>query len=644
MASVLAGARDCSVNDLRVTQTHFIQSANHVVIHNSASIVLSQTHRTTRYKRNKRLAPPDSYCLPGTRKGVFEELHSWVKTRNEITVEADSISDPGGDSRRDKGAAKPICWLYDFVGCGKSAIAQSIAEEYARRNRLAVSFRNAGDRSSIDRFAVTLAHQIALNVPGAKALIEQTIVSDEGLKDASACSLKYQLEPLVYDHLLNALKDCVGSEEGPYLMLVDGLDEDKEGISVFIKTSIEFFSRNPAIPVRLLITSRIEEHIRTFIEGEESIYLIDLVSKSSRTDVASLMKTTFMNARKHDRALRALGDTWPEPQDMDQLVDYCDRSFIFGSTLGRFILKGSGEDDPRTPMDRLPLALKINPGLDGVFIEILSRAQILPHFHMIMSTIACIQTPLSIVTMAALLCLSTYAITRVLVVLQAILQVPGRDGVPVSLFHTSLRDFLRDKTRSGELHSPPSHHTYLMHRCLDLLVGMDLSADAECCKYALLYWPAHLEIALTSDETFDWEAALGSPYKLFDSNKSSLKSNFKARWVECRPLHLTLSEGEWAEMMRNFRRADVASRGRGLVDEIRIDIFQGFCTLMSAINSDSWKLHFAIRRSEDISINIEFNRTRVASSDDERYKIPGGSKVTIKDDLNIGLYSFDTLP
>jgi hypothetical protein len=65
---------------------------------------------------------------------------------------------------------------------------------------------------------------------------------------------------------------------------------------------------------------------------------------------------------------------------------------------------------------------------------------------------------------------------------------------------------------------------------------------------------------------------------------------------------------------------------------------------MSAINGDSWKLHFAIRRSEDISINIEFNRTRVASSDDERYKIPGGSKVTIKDDLNIGLYSFDTLP
>jgi hypothetical protein len=483
------------------------------------------------YKRNKRFAPPDSYCLPGTRKGVFEELHSWVKTRNEITVEADSISDPGGDSRRDKGAAKPICWLYGFVGCGKSAIAQSIAEEYARRNRLAVSFRNAGDRSSIDRFAVTLAHQIALNVPGAKALIKQTIVSDEGLKDASACSLEYQLEPLVYDPLLNALKDCVGSEEGPYLMLVDGLDEckDKEGISVFIKTSIEFFSRNPAIPVRLLITSRIEEHIRTFIEGEESIYLIDLVSKSSRTDVASLMKTTFMNARKHDRALRALGDTWPEPQDMDQLVDHCDRSFIFGSTLARFILKGSGEDDPRTPMDRLPLALKINPGLDGVYIEILSRAQILPHFHMIMSTIACIQTPLSIVTMAALLCLSTYAITRVLVVLQAILQVPGRDDVPVSLFHTSLRDFLTDKTRSGELHSPPSHHTYLMHRCLDLLVGMDPSADAECCKYALLYWPAHLEIALTSDETFDWEAAIGSPSKLFDSNKSSLKSNFKAR-------------------------------------------------------------------------------------------------------------------
>ena len=65
---------------------------------------------------------------------------------------------------------------------------------------------------------------------------------------------------------------------------------------------------------------------------------------------------------------------------------------------------------------------------------------------------------------------------------------------------------------------------------------------------------------------------------------------------------------------------------------------------MCAINSDSWKLYCAIRRSEDISINVEFNRTGAASSEDERFRIPGGSKVTIKDDLNVGLYSYIKLP
>ena len=47
---------------------------------------------------------------------------------------------------------------------------------------------------------------------------------------------------------------------------------------------------------------------------------------------------------------------------------------------------------------------------------------------------------------------------------------------------------------------------------------------------------------------------------------------------------------------------------------------------MSATNDQSWKLNFAIRRSKDISVNIEFNRTGVASSEDEPIKFQGDSR------------------
>ncbi|KAJ3536110.1 hypothetical protein NMY22_g6178 [Coprinellus aureogranulatus] len=646
------GAHNFTVKEMRFTQAQNLHKHKYVIYNPSGQLIdlfkLLNPIKDASHKRNRQFAPPDSHCLPGTREKVFEEVRSWIK-RN-------------GDEGDPEAPAKPICWLYGFVGCGKSAIAQNIAEEYARK----------------DRLAPHLAHQISLNIPGAKMHIERAIIDDPSLIEPT-CSLEFQLEYLVYRPLHAALLEGGVSSDDPFLMLIDGLDEcrDKQGISTFIDYSIEFFSRQPTTPLRLLITSRIEEHIQTHVEdASPSIHLIDLVSRSSRADVAS----------------------WPESEDLEQLVDYCDGSFIFGSTLVRFILGGSGSSDCRTPMDRLPLALKINPGLDGVYKEVLSRAQHLPHFHMIVSTVASVQTPISIEAMAALLDISTYEVIRVLVVLQAILQVPGSDNIPVSLFHTSLRDFLVDKTRSGDFHSPPSHHSYIMSRCLDMLFGTNPSTNIECCRYAMVYWALHLEITIRTDDAFDLTSAAACPFQpLIDD---SAKETFRERWARRRPLNLVLSEGEWAIMMRNMQNADVALRRQGALNDVRFtsflpiahadcpwlllqageisryywhdqvdrsqwllartegygrscppivrvdssracsieEIVEGFCTMLSEINNESWFLYLAIRRSDHIAINLEFERTESLIADDRR-TTPGGSQIVILSDLSVGLHS-----
>jgi hypothetical protein len=178
--------------------------------------------------------------------------------------------------------------------------------------------------------------------------------------------------------------------------------------------------------------------------------------------------------------------------------------------LVKFVLGDPGDNDPRTPMERLLLALEMDYGLDGVYMQVLSRCQHLPHFHLIISTLAVIREPLSISALSALLYVSMYEVIRVLVNLQAIIQVPGRDDVPVTLFHTSLRDFLVDRSRSGDFYVPPSYHTFLTDRCLNLLFGPNSSNSEECCRYAIIYWTVHWASALTKDPSFDYER-LGTP-------------------------------------------------------------------------------------------------------------------------------------
>ncbi|TEB32834.1 hypothetical protein FA13DRAFT_1731356 [Coprinellus micaceus] len=538
--NAFAGAQGVRVHELNFTQAQNVHHYNYARPLDLFQLLNPLPDAS--HTRDRRTSPPDSQCLAGTRQDVCAQLDGWVR-HGTITQDPTDHQDEGQ-------VVKPICWMFGSFGCGKSAIAQTMAEWHAEKGRLAASFfffRGAGRRSTVDGFATTLAHQIALNVPGARKFIEEAIIQDPHVGHSSR-SLHSQVQSLIYTPLLRCIEEGNFPREDPYLLVIDGMDEcdDKEAISSFIDDSVKFFSAPPYIPLRLFIASRVEEHIRTHIEdGTAVIHLFDLSSRSNRADVEYAMKFTFANARKHDRALQALGYIWPTQDDMDILVNYCDGSYIFMSTIARFILWGSGNDDPRTPKERLSLALEINPGIDSVYRDVLSRSRDLPHFFTIVSTMAHLKTPLSISAIAALLGLPTYHLTRVLVTLQAILQVPGWDDEPVTFFHTSLRDFLTDEARSGVFYSPSSHHTYLMHCCFDVLVGAEPSGNPEACKYAINYWREHLEVADHFDATFNLQDLLQSerPYNPIDQGEWG-KCSFQSRRGEWGPIKFAVTYSE----------------------------------------------------------------------------------------------------
>ncbi|KAF6741182.1 hypothetical protein DFP72DRAFT_1025624 [Ephemerocybe angulata] len=140
-----------------VDQQNNISQQNNVVVTsgNLSLFELLNPIPNASHLRNRKISPPDSNCIPGTRQDVIRKVTSWA----DASVLRNT---------------NHVMWLYGYVGCGKSAIAQNIAEHYARK-RLGASFfffRGSGDRSRTMRFAATVANQVAGAIPAASQFIE----------------------------------------------------------------------------------------------------------------------------------------------------------------------------------------------------------------------------------------------------------------------------------------------------------------------------------------------------------------------------------------------------------------------------------------------------------------------------------------
>ncbi|KAF5326435.1 hypothetical protein D9611_000795 [Ephemerocybe angulata] len=431
--------------------------------------------------RNRKLSPPDSNCIPGTRHEFLQEVTRWVDSsllfRN-----------------------CHILWIYGCVGCGKSAIAQALADSFAERGRLAASFfffRGAGGRSRSKKFARTVASQMALAIPSTAPFIEAAFKAHVGI--LANCNLASQFQLLVYGPLKAALGWLKSVVKGPFIIIVDGLDEceDREEISAFIDHMVNFFDKNRNFPLRFIISSRVEEHIRTHLEHTRQVRLLSLADNTTSEDVYSITRAAFTEALKHDRALLSCGD-WPTPVELEKLATHIDGSFVFLKTVLNLVFET--RKDGSDPRKRLADALEPDHGLDDLYTRTLLRSQHLPHFSDIISTIALLKEPLPISALAALLGIEIFEVLQVLVNLHAIIQVPGDNSfTPVTLFHTSLRDFILDESRSGPLHVSLYHIQRLSQRCFELAVdaeNLDPDGSEPAISYALTYCPVHWQAFL----------------------------------------------------------------------------------------------------------------------------------------------------
>jgi NACHT domain len=375
---------------------------------------------------------------------------------------------------------KSVYWLKGVAGCGKSVIAQTVAERSAANGRLGASFycsRDFDDRSDLRLIFPTLAHELAHQHPTYRAALIPIIRSSS---DVRHDSLDVQFEKLI----IRPLKSLPSRLS--FTIVIDALDEckDKEPVSQFLSALARHVNEIPN--VKIFITGRPEDHIRSGFAipslKTRELPLHDLDSAIVDADIESYVKF-----RLEDIAIRrgrSISGPWPLDKDITAITRKCSGFFIIASVIVDFI------DDPyETPQDQLVLVLSMSDSaiyagksvIDVRYGQILAASfrdvpandsKPYDRFRLVLGSIVLAFNPLTRASLAKILGISSERIWTILYRLHSVLIVPDSDVEPIRICHKSFADFLIDQRRCSDarLHvNASSHHFEFAVRCFKLM-------------------------------------------------------------------------------------------------------------------------------------------------------------------------------
>ncbi|KAF9444576.1 hypothetical protein P691DRAFT_796409 [Macrolepiota fuliginosa MF-IS2] len=195
-----------------------------------------------------------------------------------------------------------LAWLHGSPGVGKSAVAQTFAEDCQAGRCLGGAFffsRLKGFDKPL-RVIPTLAYQLAVNLPGYKAILGQLLADDPAVLQKS---MHIQFKKLITEPLSIMTSNHSLAVEQPYVMILDGLDEC-EGESAqceIIEMISEVTRLRSDLPLLWLICSRPESHLKmTFSRadfminrGQEEL----VIDHETREDVDRYLRDGFQKIR-----------------------------------------------------------------------------------------------------------------------------------------------------------------------------------------------------------------------------------------------------------------------------------------------------------------------------------------------------------
>ncbi|KAF7334870.1 putative nwd2 protein [Mycena sanguinolenta] len=302
-------------------------------------------------------------------------------TDSESDLQSDSesdVMDSESNMQSDcDGPADPdtnILWLYGPAGAGKSAIMQTLASQLRDAGRLGGAFFfkcGHATRGNAKTLFATIAYQLALAVPWLRTSISRIVENDPSIV---VRSIAIQIQTLISDPCRShANENC-----DPIIILIDGLDEcEGHEVQEEILYAIHHSSKHP-IPLRFIVASRPEAHIREVFESP--VYSGNYCSfnvEQSFDDVCKYLRDEFSRIHREHRTMTNISLPWPPPDVLEQLVENSSGHFIYASTIIKFI-----DDKNYRPTERLAVVQDPNNSasesafdtLDQLYMTILSSA------------------------------------------------------------------------------------------------------------------------------------------------------------------------------------------------------------------------------------------------------------------------------
>ncbi|KAF9443960.1 hypothetical protein P691DRAFT_763811 [Macrolepiota fuliginosa MF-IS2] len=306
-----------------------------------------------------RAYPPQ--CHPSTRKRLRERVTKW------------GMGD-GSDWR--------MLWLLGFAAVGKSAVAQTIAEEFQEAGRLGASFffSRPNHLNDPDAAIPTLVYQLAIRVPEYKQIISRRLADDPRIlkKNRRTQFRELLIEPF---HIL--MTQYPHAVPQPLLIIIDGLDEcmGKQAQCEFIDMISAHVRKVDKFPLRWTLCSRPEWHLESMISDPDYHVIckreeLQLDNGEAQEDVRRLLEAEFDEIQKRYR----LPDGWPPEECFYGIVGAARGHLGFASFVLRFV----GDKEYGDADNQLKVCMKflrgggalggINPlhALDLLYRQILS--------------------------------------------------------------------------------------------------------------------------------------------------------------------------------------------------------------------------------------------------------------------------------
>ncbi|KAF5351231.1 hypothetical protein D9756_008303 [Leucocoprinus leucothites] len=461
------------------TTNAFFRNAHDVVFHNP-TIVDSSSH--VKIKVNEiREKPGLRDLLNHSMRDAFHDSSGrWPPPRCHYGTRQDIITGIVDWGHGLSEHPEFLLWMHGPFGVGKSAIAQSCAEELAAQNHLGASlfFSRPNKRNDPNRIFTSIAYQIATKCPEICDILDRAILNDPSLLTAS---LPVQFEELLVKPIHQIKPDQAGIEG--WVIVVDGLDEcsrrtDKSRMTNLDKSSgpdgfnaqLEFIKiiatsiRDKTTPFRWFITSRPEPHIEHRMESpfvSSILYSLDLpLSPKDDHDIL----TFFVKELNKISEQHGLSATWHSEADVAVLVKLTAGLWVYAATVARFI----GSPMSLGPVSQLRLVLSLGRDSEsGESKPTNPLTQLDLFYHLIMQ-----QVPSSIVSTVQKILLLNWVygapeVDKVLELanvfelseeefrvacgfLRSVLRLDDSDKAPIKFYHSSFMEFMEDWNRSKE--------------------------------------------------------------------------------------------------------------------------------------------------------------------------------------------------